>query len=483
MATTSNKLKAVFTADNKQFLKSVKGVKRATKQVIGASVAIGAAAAVGGGLAIREYAKFEKQMSEVNTIAKLGKKDFAELEKQVMNLSAEFGQSKDALTKGLYDALSAGVPPENAITFLSEASELAVAGATDTATAVDILTGVLNAYSMDASKASDVSDQLFKAVEFGKTTVPELAQALGQVAPIASQAGVSTQELLGALSALTKQSIKTDVATTALRGALSTLLKPSKELEEQLKTTFGTANAQAILKSNTLQEVLNKLAETVDNDASALSKLFPNVRALNALLALTGKSSGVARQGLNNIQNAAGSTEKAFGEFTDNTGFKLDKLGQQFNNATILIGKSLADGLSEPLDDFVKLLESPKTQQAIADFAKGLVVGITEAILVIKDLIRQYKQARDFWIETGQSLGNFITPIKSDIDITKESLAARIAKNTERGFFEPQQTAQGVIQGIDARFGFAATDKQILNELVYMNSQIDKKLPTAQGTP
>ena len=479
MARIRSELRAVFKADNKQFLRTVKGTKRVIGALVAATAAIGAGAVTGAGLAIRRFMSFEKQMSEVNTIAKLGQKEFQKLTKDVMDLSAEFGQSKDALTKGLYDALSAGVPSENAIDFLKDASKLAIAGATDTATAVDLLTSVINAYGKEAGKAGDISDQLFKTVEFGKTTIPELAQAIGMVAPIAAQAGVETEQLLGAFASLTKQGVKTDIASTALRGTLTQLLKPSKDLEKQMRKTFGTTNAQAIFQTNTLQEVLAELGDAVDNDASKMAKLFPNVRALNGILALTGKGAGVARQGLDTVTKRVGATDRAMSEFTDDAGFKFSQMRETLDNEFTKIGEMLAGELKEPMETFVEFLQDPKTQEAIKSFSTGLVGAIQTVSAGLRDLINLYTLMR-------QEAAKFT---KQDI-VDIQAQGGRLSKmstgelKTERLKTRAKMAAFSAIPGYGVKGALEAREQvKMLDELIKQRQELEKiraGLPQAQ---
>jgi len=116
-------------------------------------------------LAMRRAQEFNKQMAQVATLADI---DLNKMKKQVRSLSVEFGLAKDELTKGLYDAISAGVPKENAFEFLRTASKTAIAGAATTAESVDLLTTAINAFGYEASDAEKVSDILFTAVKQGK---------------------------------------------------------------------------------------------------------------------------------------------------------------------------------------------------------------------------------------------------------------------------------------------------------------------------
>ena len=76
----------------------------------------------------------------------------------VRRMSVEFGESTEALAGGLYDILSASVAPGKALDVLAVAARAAKAGLTDTKTAADAITTILNSYGLAAEDAGKVSD-------------------------------------------------------------------------------------------------------------------------------------------------------------------------------------------------------------------------------------------------------------------------------------------------------------------------------------
>jgi len=292
-----------------QFAARVKGIGRGLAnfgRMAGRSFLV---AAAGITFAVREASKFRAQMAQVNTMLGAGA-DIGKFTEDVRVLSAELGIAKDELALGLYQTLSASVPPENAIAFLAEAAKAAVGGATDIETAVDGLTTVINAYGMKASAVGKVSDEMFTAVKRGKTTFGELSQSIGQVANIASVAGVKTEELFAAYATLTRQGIKTDKATTGLRQALIAILKPSEDLQKKFDE-LGVSGSE-LLRQEGLAGAFEKIAKMAGGSTEELVKLIPNVRALPAFLGLTGDNAAVAASDLAAMANAAGKAGEAF---------------------------------------------------------------------------------------------------------------------------------------------------------------------------
>jgi TP901 family phage tail tape measure protein len=157
-------------------------------------------------------------------------KSFTKFSNLVANLSNEFGIAQTVLRKGLYEAISSGIPEGNALEFMQVASKAAVAGVTNVETAVDGLTTVINAFGLDVSQTEAIADSMFAAVNGGKTTFEELASSLYNVAPAAAAAKISFTEVNAAIAALTASGTPTAEATTQIRAAIVALSDPSKEL-------------------------------------------------------------------------------------------------------------------------------------------------------------------------------------------------------------------------------------------------------------
>ncbi len=83
--------------------------------------------------------------------------------------------------------------------------KLAKGGFTDGAKAVDVLTTAINAYGLEASDATRVSDLLITTQNLGKTTVDELASSMGTVIPVANASNFSIEELSASYAQLTKK--------------------------------------------------------------------------------------------------------------------------------------------------------------------------------------------------------------------------------------------------------------------------------------
>lgn len=319
--------------------------KKAAPAIIGAVAAItGAVAATKKVLDI--YGDFEEQMTNVSTLVDTSQVDMGKLKDQILQLSPALG-SATKNTEALYQAISAGVDPNNAVAFIGESAKAAKAGLTDTLTAVEGATTVLNAFGMSSDHVTKVFDQMFVAVKDGKTTFGELSSAIGKVAPIAKSAGVSTEELFGSIATLTKQGIKTKEAVTALKAAFTNIIKPGSEASKMAEK-MGIDFSASALKSKGFAAFLDDVKVKTGGDLEVLGKLFGSVEALNSILALTSVQGGKDFvQTLENMKSSAGETDTAFEKQSKTYKASMESLKASLEKVGISVGSKIAPELAK----------------------------------------------------------------------------------------------------------------------------------------
>ena len=113
----------------------------------------------------------------------------SELQKAILDLSNQTGISSTEIANNVYDAISAGQKTGDAVNFVSNSTMLAKAGFADAGNALDILTTIMNAYGLEASEVTNVSDILIQTQNLGKTTVAELSTSMGKIILLPKQMG------------------------------------------------------------------------------------------------------------------------------------------------------------------------------------------------------------------------------------------------------------------------------------------------------
>ncbi len=342
-------------------------------------MAFGGAVVGGMALAMQSAAGLETAMREVNTMMGLSQDDFADFSKEVQTLASNLGVSAVDSAKALYQAISAGIPKENAIEFLKIATQAAIGGVTETTIAVDGLTTVLNAFKLPVSNAQKVADLMFTTVKGGKTTFEELSASLFQVAPIAAASGVSFEEVSAALATMTKQGVPTKVATTQLRQAMVALQKPTADMAKVINH-LGYESGQTMLEELGLADTLIDLRDSTSGSNEMLMKMFGSVEAGAAVLALTGDNAAMFTTDLEAMANATGAATGAFEEMEKSVSRQMATLKSSFDDIKISIGNVLLPILKDLLNNVKPIIESIKNWAAEHPKLTGMIIKVVGAI-------------------------------------------------------------------------------------------------------
>ena len=380
----------LFTDDSKL----VRGLRGAEKQLkaFGARIkkmgmsmvalsAIMAAPLIAGGTV---FTNFEQQMAKVSTMLDEPAKYMDTYKKAIRDMAVEFGESTEALANGLYDILSASIPAEKALDVLAVAVKSAKGGMTDTGTAADALTTVLNSYGLSAARALDVSDLLFTIVKRGKLTFADLAPTIGLVASVASSAGVSLEEMGASIATMTRSGVKTENAVTALANIIKSFLTPTEESVKAARA-LGFEMSVATLQTEGLAGVFERIKNL---PADAIAKLFPNIRALRGVIPALKNIEGFEKD-LQLMADRAGSTQQAFDKMANTLGHLFSQVKEAGKLILSVTGEALADSLGKAatvIKDFAKAVADliQKNQQVVVTIAKIIVlVGAVGIGLVI----------------------------------------------------------------------------------------------------
>jgi TP901 family phage tail tape measure protein len=305
---------------------------------------------------------------------------FGEFQTLVAGLSKEFGIAQDVLTGGLYQALSAGVPKDNALEFMQVASQAAIAGVTDVETAVDGLTTIVNAFGLDTEEAQAVADSMFAAVKGGKTTFEELSASLFNVGPAAAAAGVSFEEVNAAIATMTAAGVPTAQATTQIRAAMVGLQKPSKELDAIFQS-LGYDSAQLAIESEGLGFALDAVKDASGGSNGQLQTLLGSVEAVSAVNILAGTGAGKFADELERQNNAAGSVQDAFDEIDKSR--VLERQAVAFQNMAIAIGNVLIPVMEVLVPMFTGFAEFVAENSVVFTILAGILGALAVAILAV----------------------------------------------------------------------------------------------------
>jgi len=280
---------------------------------------------------------FEDAMAKVSTIADATEVPIDELEKAILDLSNQTGISSTEIADNVYNAISAGQSTGDAVNFVTNSTKLAKAGFADAGDALDILTTILNAYGMEASEVTNVSDMLIQTQNLGKTTVAELSSAMGKVIPTANAYGVQLDQLCAGYAIMTANGVATAESTTYMNSMLNELGKSGTKVSDILKEKTGSSFAELMNSGYSLSDCLEIIGDAATEQGLAFGDMWSSSEAAKAGLILLGDSAETFNGTLAEMQNSTGATDTAFEKLKTNS-YTIQVAINQLKNTAIELG-------------------------------------------------------------------------------------------------------------------------------------------------
>ncbi|MGW1157779.1 phage tail tape measure protein [Streptomyces sp. NPDC002519] len=345
--------------------------------------------------------QLEKRMANVMTISQqINATTVSGFTDKIIGLSKDMTQSTNQLAEGLYQVVSTGFDGADAMEILSVAAKGASAGLTTTEVSARALLGVLKAYGLPASKASDVMDVMFQTVNKGVISFEELALHLGDIVPMAAAAGISFDDLASAYAAVTLAGVPAAESATGLNMLMTRMMQPTKELSDMMHK-LGYESAASAVQQDGLYVVVNKLTQATHGSAEAITGLFHDVRASRAMLALAandGKNYADTYQGIANQVERAGAAHKAFEMQMNTTAGQW----QMFVNRSKALGIDLGRALLPVLQSVGNALsvfagaiaDAPGPLKSVGAGLLAITAGGALALAAITKITTQWQEFR-----------------------------------------------------------------------------------------
>lgn len=332
-----------------------------------------------GGASVKLAVDFDKSMTKIESLVGIAGEEVAKMGDTAKQMATDTGRSASEAADALFFITSAGLEGSEAMDVLDASLQAAAVGLGDTATVADLATSAMNAYGSDTLGASDATDVLVAAVREGKLESSELAGAMGSVLPIASNMGVSFNEVGAAFAAMSRTGTNAAVASTQLRGILNGLLKPTKDAEDALSGMgLSSAGLRQSLKEDGLLATLEILKTNFEGNDQAAAKVFGNVRALSGVMDLLGAGVDSTREIFAEMNNVQGATATAFEATSQSASFQLQKALNGVRNSLTEVGGTLLSAVLPHIQKFTSFIQgliqsfmnlNPQTQ--------SLVLGLT----------------------------------------------------------------------------------------------------------
>jgi len=372
-------------------------MRRAKFMVIGLQLT----ATIMGVQMVRAALKYERSLRNVTSLmAGVGmsqqkiEKNFRNMDKAIRAMAVRTGQMPNDLAAGMYNVVSATFDGASGLKVLEAAAVGAFAGLSDTNTVTGLLTKTLQAYREEqdtnmtvANRATGVMDDYFMAVNRGMFTFDDLATKMGALPSTADAFGVSLKDLLSFLSTATVRGVGLDEAITGIRQGMIQIGKLTPQTEKAAESLFGADYKDVwgpqALAANGLYgtlERMNKFLPKIDasmldmaisveedggdawgalatatgDSVEAIAQLFPNIRALKAILAVTGPGMKLYGDNMGFLADSAGAAGRAQDEMAKSAAGSLQFLKAAWETFKIDVGnialpfiKNIADSMVE----------------------------------------------------------------------------------------------------------------------------------------
>ena len=398
--------------------------------------AIGLGLSIVGGLTVaaKAAADFDQSMRQVNTVLQYSGSQYDQLNKGILDISANFPIAAKDIADGVYKIASAGFTSLNDVLMLTKASATdAVAGLSDMSTSAKTLVTVLNAYGLAATDAAHVSDVLFQAVKDGQINFTELSQQLAGFVGLAKNSGTSLEETMATYALITNQMGDGAEAATSLAGVLRAIISPTNDAAKVLRI-MGFESGQAAIEHLGLIGTIKGMNAAVNGETGSLAQLFPNIRALNGVLAITGTSNAKAASTLSDFTDktkVSGAAQKAYQEQMKNVNEKLDQLKNASATVAIEIGRTFLPIMGQLVQFMGGFLGMLKDAPDWVKSAIGIFAGLAATLLTVGgtvlalrsswNILKTVMKAADFLGISGS-----VKQLTSELDIL--STAATTAK-------------------------------------------------------
>ncbi|MEE9548661.1 MAG: phage tail tape measure protein [Nitrosomonadaceae bacterium] len=253
---------------------------------------------------VREAMALEIALAEIQTIAPILRNDFEGLADSVHRVSDEFGIQRGIVAEGVYETLSNQIAEgTKAFEFFSAAADLSIGAVMSADSAVNLLSSVINSYGFAAEQAATLSGKLFRTIDLGRVRGEEFANTYGRILVLASQLGVSFDEVNASVATLTISGLKYNEAATLTTNTMLKLIRPTDALKD-LMADMGVASAEAGIQAFGFQGFLQKLRDEAGDTSEALGLVFGRVRAIRGVMGLTGAATERYQKTLEELKKA-----------------------------------------------------------------------------------------------------------------------------------------------------------------------------------
>lgn len=196
------------------------GIKSAAASMKSAGSAVATGGVIAGipvALSVREFMKFDDAMRAVAGTSQASAEDMKLLTDNALELGKATSYTNAEVAGLQLELARAGFKPNEILASTESILDLARATGTELPRAAEIGANVLRGFQLDVSEMGRVSDVAFASTAKSAQNIEDYFEAIKYVAPIASQAGMSLEDVSGAIGKLADVGLKGSMGGTGIR--------------------------------------------------------------------------------------------------------------------------------------------------------------------------------------------------------------------------------------------------------------------------
>ena len=290
----------------------------------------------------------DKSFTKIRTLVGRSAAEVDNYRKTAKQMSAETAVAYKDLADGLFTLTSAGLSAVKAQNALRAAARASAIGMGDVQAIALGVTRSMSAYASEGLTAAAATDMLVRAMEQGNIAdAAGLVQGMSMVTSLAAELDIGLDDVLGTLAALSRE-MDVSRASEGLRGILSKLIKPAQMAEKELARVGLTIEEVRAAFDKDLVGGLRMLEASGAN----LGKVFEDVQALSAALALLGADASEVDKVMAALDDSTGTVDARMKDLEESASFKVS---QEWNKLQLLLTELGEDHLPLVVDAFEKM--------------------------------------------------------------------------------------------------------------------------------
>lgn len=317
---------------------------------------------------------------------------FAQMGKDIRELSLRIPMAADGLGQIVAAAGQSGIANNELLRFTELAAKVGVAWDISADQAGEALAKLKTALGRSIDDTALLADSINHLGNNSAASAPKILDVVRRVAPMASQFGMTAEEVAALGAAMTGAGFESEVASTSILNIGRALTRGSGATARQAKAfkTLGLSS-KAVAKSmqsdamGTLQGVLERIGRLpADMRASLVSDLFGDeARALGPLIS-NGKLLGDTLDLIGDKSQYAGSAAKEFETRSKTSANNMQLFRNRVTDLAISVGDALLPALNRVMDTLGPAITG------ISDLAERFpaltagIIGATAAVVAFR---------------------------------------------------------------------------------------------------